>query len=669
MGAASDAVERSARGASLLMVLVLGQRIVTFTMNTLITRTVNAEVLGFASSDMELLLATLLFMSRESFRLLAIRITVPEAPAVVRAARRQELLNVAWGPVPLGLTLCGAASVALLWPGLLAGLSSDARLSALFVVAGAALETLAEPVYILATTSLQYGARATAEGAGVLLKCCVTFVLVWAGWGLPAFGFAQLVYGAVLLIVYWRWMLVEGMGGQVAALRGVTSVASLLPGPAPGAKMALPECSGEASSATAPAGEDDNVAGPGSFLSQRSWGLTLAFGVQNVTKHLLTEGNRMVLLTAPIGLRGEFAAVSNYGSLAVRLLLYPIEDAARTLFASLAADAGTEAEAEAEPEAEAEAPPTEAVTPAQRSATGGGVGAAGIRRRRGRAGRLAEGTPGVSEGGSSGEGSEGDLPAAAAEDDARAVARARAALRQLEAEARMRTAAELLVLALRLVLTLGLVLAVLGPPFCGTLVRLLLGARWSGTGVAGGLAAYCLYVLCLALNGVTEAFAVATAPRDAVGWLNAAMAITFGLYVALALGDPFVTGVPGLLALLGIRGLIFADSANMLFRAAAALSVAREVAEKRTGEPLDLSRAAPSYASLGVLVAAGAAARASAWFFTGEPEGGGAATLLGEAQHVGVGAACALAVLASLAVFDGKALRQAYARVRKQQPA
>jgi hypothetical protein len=66
------------------------------------------------------------------------------------------------------------------------------------------------------------------------------------------------------------------------------------------------------------------------------WSLLGAFQAQGVVKHVLTEGDRLVLWSfGSETQRGVFAAAANYGSLAARLLFAPVEDGARTLFARL----------------------------------------------------------------------------------------------------------------------------------------------------------------------------------------------------------------------------------------------------------------------------------------------------------------------------------------------
>ena len=149
-------VASSARGASYLMAATVVQRLLTFGLNAALIRRVSADVLGFAASDLELMTATILFLSREAPRLVALR-----APAAATAAWRaegarreggkaqgasesattgerrsesamrgagvrrsasgdsssslalQQLVNLAWLPVPLGAALALCAGVAL----------------------------------------------------------------------------------------------------------------------------------------------------------------------------------------------------------------------------------------------------------------------------------------------------------------------------------------------------------------------------------------------------------------------------------------------------------------------------------------------------------------------------------------------------------------------------
>ena len=59
----------SARGASYLILLQLFTRLLTFTFNQLILRHTHPSVFGFATIQLELLSSTILFLSREGFRI------------------------------------------------------------------------------------------------------------------------------------------------------------------------------------------------------------------------------------------------------------------------------------------------------------------------------------------------------------------------------------------------------------------------------------------------------------------------------------------------------------------------------------------------------------------------------------------------------------------------
>ena len=57
----------------------------------------------------------------------------------------------------------------------------------------------------------------------------------------------------------------------------------------------------------------------------------------------------------------------------------------------------------------------------------------------------------------------------------------------------------------------GLLAAAFGPAYTYMLLRLVYGQRWSETEAPRALAAYCLYILLLAVNGIFEAFVHAVA--------------------------------------------------------------------------------------------------------------------------------------------------------------
>jgi hypothetical protein len=71
--ASAAVLARSAAGVPRVFLGLVAQRLLTFALNAALLRLVSRDVVGFAASDMELLLSTVLFLSREAARLVALR--------------------------------------------------------------------------------------------------------------------------------------------------------------------------------------------------------------------------------------------------------------------------------------------------------------------------------------------------------------------------------------------------------------------------------------------------------------------------------------------------------------------------------------------------------------------------------------------------------------------
>jgi hypothetical protein len=175
----------------------------------------SSEVVGFASSDMELLMSTLLFLSREAARLVALRAPLQLLASGSRA-EKQQLTNLAWLPVPLGLLGAGAVALAGLWRSASASASaSSAQLlpgeaaSFLIFCLSAALESLAEPAFILSQALLLFGPRTAVDTCATLLRCVATYALaVLCQWpGTLAYAGGQLCFSGTLLLGYWAVLL------------------------------------------------------------------------------------------------------------------------------------------------------------------------------------------------------------------------------------------------------------------------------------------------------------------------------------------------------------------------------------------------------------------------------------------------------------------------------
>jgi hypothetical protein len=263
----------SARGASYLILLQLFTRLLTFTFNQLILRHTNPSVFGFATIQLELLSSTILFLSREGFRIALQR----------ERGEIQRTVNLAFVPFVTGIfgALVGCYGF---WRGADAEVKGlgGFKLSIMLYVIAAVVELFSEPCFAVAQQMLMFRVRTLAEGFAVVMRCAVTYVttaqLSQRGrldeFGAVPFGVGQLAYAIVLAGVY---------------LFVISKRVNLLP---------------------------RHIVEKGNRYFFHRPTLWLAFSVtgQSLFKHLLTEGDKFVLtvLTTPYT-QGIYAVVSNYG--------------------------------------------------------------------------------------------------------------------------------------------------------------------------------------------------------------------------------------------------------------------------------------------------------------------------------------------------------------------
>jgi len=495
-----------------VVVMVL-QRGVNFVLNQLLLRHVDPAVFGLASVPLDLLLNTALFLSREGFRLTLGRTTLVGLSSDTCEFR--QFVNLSWVPVLLG-PLVSLLSLAFL-PSTHnediggKGQNADAlRQTGLLFCLAASLESLSEPAYLVCQGCLLTTLRSASEGLATLIRSIITFVLLV--WVLPpekallAFGFAQVGYSVVLILVYWGYLIYVSLkGGGQTGIPGASKEAAMdttstsQTTQTPLRLLALSHLLPRAPSSS-------------SALWVEPSHLALAFALtgQSFFKHLLTQGDKIVLsIGSSHYSQGLYALAQNYGSLAARLLFQPLEESGRLMFARLAAGNGGvvgEDGAEAADDKKKKKTETSVATDHRR-------------------GRGAE--PGES-------------------------AASQAMLKVLVGA------------LVKTVILVGLVFACFGFNYTRVLLRLLLpGRRWetgAGVGAEGSgevLSWYCLYVLFLAVNGMTEAFVYAVATQQDVVRLGALAAVSFAVFAGLTF--PFIRWH-------GTVGLVLANCAGMLVR-------------------------------------------------------------------------------------------------------
>ncbi|KAI0823845.1 Rft-1-domain-containing protein [Trametes gibbosa] len=289
-----------ASGSSLVL-LQLFSRVVTFVLNQALVRLVSPQVFGTTSIQFELLLSTILFLSREGVRNALLRAPPSADPSQDRATTSRLISNISILPILLGVPMAAFSSLAYL------GTSSAAtssqphfRSSVVLYVFAAFFELLSEPMYIRTQNELKFHVRVRAEGTAVVLKTVTTFIVLVSApedWALIAFALGQTIYGLTILVSF-AIACRDDLGfrpKQVIIMKG-DRTESLLFEPA-------------------------------------LFKLSVAMTGQSVVKHFLTEGDKFLISRlSPLADQGGYAVAANYGSLIARIVFQPVEETARVFF-------------------------------------------------------------------------------------------------------------------------------------------------------------------------------------------------------------------------------------------------------------------------------------------------------------------------------------------------
>lgn len=265
-------------------------RLLSFTLTQLTIRFVDPTTLGKASIRLELICSTtVLFLGREGFRLGLLR--------VAHDVKSTKIDNICWMSVPVSLVF---TTLALFYhlntyvdqvPSGNANELDDYRLAGILYCIGSAIEICSEPYMIECLRSMDVKTRAKAEGLGSIgkaLACVLLLKFYDRPYNSASFGFAQCVYAIIVC-----FFLCTSKWKDVRFPSWTTT-----------------------------------------FDSQVLWICTI-FSLQSIFKHLLTDGDRIVL-SAIAGAydSGVYAMASAYGGIASRLIFQPLEENGRILFSN-----------------------------------------------------------------------------------------------------------------------------------------------------------------------------------------------------------------------------------------------------------------------------------------------------------------------------------------------
>ena len=281
-----DVTQAAARGTIFTLIL----RIISFGCTQLTIRALDPMTLG-TNIKLELILTTILFISREGFRLALTQNVVPENR------------TVAWLTVPL-VTIVSVST--LLWHTSTHGLTTDYRVAGILYCIASWIEGCAEPAVLFFLRKLEVPPRIEGEMFGTFGKTLATAVglrILPSSWSVTVFGLAQLVYALTYALYLY------------------------------GRAWSRPDWK--------------EIGLPPSWSLFEFWKqldlntcyITLVYTVQGFFKHLLTEADKIMLTTMTDSYdQGVYAMGSAYGGLAARILLQPLEENARLLWSRLASN-------------------------------------------------------------------------------------------------------------------------------------------------------------------------------------------------------------------------------------------------------------------------------------------------------------------------------------------
>ena len=165
-----------ARAAARGVILSLLLKIFNFVLSQITLRLVDARTLGQTAIQLELLLNSCLFLSREGFRLAFVGTErILDEDDVLRNV---SMNNVSWLSAPVGVLL---SCVALLFHLMTIDASDsydDLRMAGCLYCVGAMVESLSEPVLILTLQTMNLGIKVAAEGTAVFAKAVATVLLL-----------------------------------------------------------------------------------------------------------------------------------------------------------------------------------------------------------------------------------------------------------------------------------------------------------------------------------------------------------------------------------------------------------------------------------------------------------------------------------------------------------
>ncbi|ODQ67765.1 Rft-1-domain-containing protein [Nadsonia fulvescens var. elongata DSM 6958] len=315
-GVENPLLASSATGATFLIGAQFFAKIVTFTLNQFLVRITQPETFG-EMAQLDFMISTVLSFSREAIRLALQRVSLSSKPrnknyrvedGVVEGTLSgsiQSFVNFGYVSFFLGLAILLFSVPLYMHFGDLKRYDNFTMAFNIYTIS-AIIELASEPFFVLTQAQLKFKTRAQIESLAILGRGISTILVsvFFRDAGIIAFGIGQLVYSTILASLYLKSVLKDNKIREF----GLTPTSILR----------------------------DDVTTKRFYLENELRGLAITIWLQTIFKHLLSEGDHLIVsYFLSIADQGVYAVVGNYGSLLARIVFFPIEEAIRTFFSKL----------------------------------------------------------------------------------------------------------------------------------------------------------------------------------------------------------------------------------------------------------------------------------------------------------------------------------------------
>jgi oligosaccharide translocation protein RFT1 len=496
----------------LLFVAGLVQKVINVSANQYQINQTAPEVLGRVSIQLELLLMTLLFLSREGIRIAVLKEKLYSQMDV------QAAVNISWVPsCLLAMITVGISVFHYVY-------LSESDLTIIYMYAmSTCIECLGEPCYNLFQNMSDIKPRLSAKTLAILMKSIVSVagIVCFPGTVLT-FGMAQLSYSSThtaVLLLYWYHTDLSILGkDDDHSFKAVGNMRILLP-----RSLNVPR--------------KVSVSSTPQYIYPHILNNALSSSASSVLKHFLTESDKIVLtISASNYDQGIYAVTSNYGSIVTRLLFLPLEESSRLAFSKLVAELKHEIVTASSRIDQHELEPSMRDEQSSHRIDGQAI------KSRSRSAL------------SSSKTSDNDKVIALDHSvDDSSSSTERSCLLLLQA-----LRSDLLQL-LQLVALVGMCFVIFGVPYSEVFVRHVLSKQWQTLETIQSLSVYCIYLLALGINGITEAFVESCSSSSASYHVNRGLILSSG---------SFIIAVVPAVSYFGTKGIILANIVGMVVRIA-----------------------------------------------------------------------------------------------------